>query len=580
MATLLRLTTSTVARNATTKCLSRKAASAHAAFARNVLASPLQSNTRGSRSLRSSVVAMGVKIASLPAPFLPEKFPAVTVEAPYDGSWKGDLLCLGVYDDAIDGTTIKDEALSKLDQTFGGALSEIIADFEFKGAAGSSQCVRVGTAGAKYVALVGLGSASKAAEKCKWGPSVFMQLGAAIAGLAKSNKAVTAAVHIVGGSASATDVARGVTLGVLNGAYESTRFKAKPTLSKLESLAVCVGKSAEADAAVANSTAFAKGCTMAKFLVEAPPNVCTPTYLSHCAQELAKEYPDVMTCKILEREDCEKMEMGSYLGVAACSDEPPKFIHLSYNPPGGSAKKTLVLIGKGLTFDSGGYNLKPAGSMIELMKFDMGGSAAVLGAARTLADLKPANVAVHFIVASCENMIDGAGMRPGDILRAANGKTIEVNNTDAEGRLTLADALIYAERECKPDAVVDIATLTGAQFVALGNGMAAFYTKDDGMADDIRESATHTGEKIWQMPLEDSYMEQLKSVVADMKNTGGRWGGSITAALFLQEFISTDKIQWAHIDMAGPAWDEKVGGATGYGAKTLAQWVMTTSEKA
>ena len=265
--------------------------------------------------------------------------------------------------------------------------------------------------------------------------------------------------------------------------------------------------------------------------------------------------------------------MGCYLGVAECSALEPQFIHLTYRPAG-EVKKRVALVGKGLTFDSGGYNLKVAGSMIEMMKFDMGGSAATLGAARIVGDLAPAGVECHFIVAACENMIDGKGLRPGDILTASNGMTVEVNNTDAEGRLTLCDALVYAQDQVGAEAIVDSATLTGACMVALGNGMAGLFSPSDAMAAGLREAAVQAGEKLWRLPLEDEYMEQLKSSVADMKNTGTRYGGSITAALYLKEFVDTKNVEWAHIDMAGPVWDDKQGGATGFGAATLAQWVQ------
>jgi len=230
-----------------------------------------------------------------------------------------------------------------------------------------------------------------------------------------------------------------------------------------------------------------------------------------------------------------------------------------------------------VTFDSGGYNLKdPVGSQIEMMKYDMGGSAAVLGAARAIAELKPDGVEVHVIVAACENMISGEAIHPGDILTASNGKTIEVNNTDAEGRLTLADALVYASG-LQPDAVVDLATLTGACVIALGNEIAGLWSPSDGLADALLEAGRLGGEQFWRMPLQASYKEGLKSPVADLKNTGPRAGGSITAALFLQDFIEAGPA-WAHLDIAGTVWSDKgrgldPAGATGFGVRTLVEWV-------
>jgi leucyl aminopeptidase len=259
--------------------------------------------------------------------------------------------------------------------------------------------------------------------------------------------------------------------------------------------------------------------------------------------------------------------MGAYLGVAQGSDLPPKFIHLTYTPSG-EVKRRVALVGKGLTFDSGGYNLKGPGSMIEMMKFDMGGSAAVLGAARAIGQLRPADVEVHVLVASCENMISGGAIHPGDVLRASNGKTIEINNTDAEGRLTLADALVYA---CKlePDAVVDLATLTGACVIALGDEIAGLWSNNDELAAALNAASKEAGEAFWRMPLRGSYKEGLKSPIADLKNTGPRPGGSITAALFLQDFISEGR-PWAHLDIAGTVWSDK--GPEPQGAVSLMRW--------
>jgi leucyl aminopeptidase len=272
--------------------------------------------------------------------------------------------------------------------------------------------------------------------------------------------------------------------------------------------------------------------------------------------------------------------MGAYLGVAQGSDLPPKFIHLTYRPPG-EVRRRVALVGKGLTFDSGGYNLKTAGSQIEMMKYDMGGSAAVLGAARTIGERRPEGVEVHVIVASCENMISGGAIHPGDILTTSNGKTIEINNTDAEGRLTLADALVYACR-LEPDAVVDLATLTGACVIALGDEIAGLWSSSDGLADALQAASKAGGEDLWRMPLRNSYKEGIKSPIADLKNTGPRAGGSITAALFLRDFV-TPKLPWAHLDIAGTVWSEKgrgldPAGATGFGVRTLVEWICAGAQ--
>jgi leucyl aminopeptidase len=240
----------------------------------------------------------------------------------------------------------------------------------------------------------------------------------------------------------------------------------------------------------------------------------------------------------------------------------------------------VALVGKGLTFDSGGYNLKVAGSQIEMMKYDMGGSAAVLGAMRAIAQIRPEGVEVHAIVASCENMISGGAMHPGAILTASNGKTIEINNTDAEGRLTLADALVYASK-LEPDAIVDLATLTGACVIALGEEIAGLWSCSDGLAEALLAAGRAGGESYWRMPLRSSYKEGIKSAFADLKNTGPRPGGSITAALFLQDFVPKE-LPWAHLDIAGTVWSDNgrgldPAGATGFGVRTLVNWISAGS---
>ena len=316
-----------------------------------------------------------------------------------------------------------------------------------------------------------------------------------------------------------------------------------------------------------------EGVELARRLVAAPPNSLTPLEMSIQASKIAKDHG--LEIKILEKNECEDLGMGAYLAVAKGSDLEPKFIHLTLKSKS-PVKEKIALVGKGLTFDSGGYNLKVGASQIEMMKYDMGGSAAVLGAAKALGAIKPDGLEIHFIVAACENMINGSAVHPGDVIKASNGKTIEINNTDAEGRLTLADALTYASN-LKPDSIIDLATLTGAIVVALGNDVAGFWTNNNMMAKDLKIASSQAGEELWQMHLQKSYKDGLKSHIADMKNTGPRAGGSITAALFLEEFFDKN-IKWAHIDIAGTCWTDKnkgihPSGATGYGVKTLVQWV-------
>jgi leucyl aminopeptidase len=355
--------------------------------------------------------------------------------------------------------------------------------------------------------------------------------------------------------------------------HQDTRFKSDPENqeTKLEQIDL-LGLDGQ-EGAITTARQVCSGVVLARELVAAPANVVTPAFLAETAAAIAHEYGLELT--ILEKEDCEKLGMGAYLGVSLGSELPPKFIHLIYKPTG-TPRKRVAIVGKGVTFDSGGLNIKPTGSGIEMMKTDMGGAAATLGAAKVVGLLKP-DVEVHFISAVVENMISGKAMHPGDILTASNGKTIEVNNTDAEGRLTLADALVYAD-ELGVDAIVDLATLTGACVIALGEQIAGMWTEDEAIAAQIAQASERSGEKFWRMPMEEKYFEGLKSVVADMKNTGPRPGGAITAALFLKQYVKDTP--WAHLDVAGPVWTDKEysynnAGATGFPVRTLVNWVMS-----
>jgi leucyl aminopeptidase len=297
--------------------------------------------------------------------------------------------------------------------------------------------------------------------------------------------------------------------------------------------------------------------------------VLTPTELANRASAMAKQFG--LECEIWERPKMQEMGMGGLLGVAQGSVEPPKFIILRYR---GADKesKGMALVGKGITFDTGGISLKP-GQNMDTMKGDMGGAAAVIGAMQAIAALKPA-INVTVLVSTTENMPSGSAYRPGDILRIMNGKTIEIVNTDAEGRLVLADALSYATREGLSP-IIDVATLTGAVVVALGNHMTGLYCTDERLCAQIIAAGKAEGEKYWPMPLDDAYGEQIKSDVADIKQTGGREAGSVTAAKILQNFVSEDA-QWAHMDIAGTSYITSKTpyaerGGTGTAVRTLAE---------
>jgi len=339
-----------------------------------------------------------------------------------------------------------------------------------------------------------------------------------------------------------------------------------------------VSEDPQSDKYAREATALASGTIFARELVSAPANFVTPPALAAAAEDLASRTG--LSATILDEAACEEMGMGAFLAVGRCSDLPSHLIHLKYTPPGEITRR-VGIVGKGLTFDSGGYNLKAGeAAMIELMKFDMGGAAATLGAAAAIAQLRPEGVEAHFVIATCENMVSGniGALRPGDIIRAMDGTTIEVNNTDAEGRLTLADALLYCQRQGATE-VVDIATLTGACMIALGGDIAGMWSNSDEFSLLLQTAAKQAGEKVWRMPLEEAYFEGLKSDFADMKNTGPRFGGAITAALFLSRFIHKD-VKWAHLDIAGTVWADKPkglvtsAGGTGTMVRTLTHFVV------
>ncbi len=315
------------------------------------------------------------------------------------------------------------------------------------------------------------------------------------------------------------------------------------------------------------SFALAKGIELTKTLGDLPPNICTPTYLGKKAQEIGKEYG--MKIEVLDQKQIEKLKMGSFLGVAKGSRQPPKFIVLQHNK-GKKMQKPIILIGKGITFDAGGISIKPAGDMDE-MKYDMCGAASVLGTFKTIGLLNlPMNIVG--IIPTCENLPDGLAVKPGDILTSMSGQTIEVLNTDAEGRLILCDALTYAER-FNPEVVIDIATLTGACVIALGHHASGLYSNDDKLAKDLESAGQISMDRVWRMPLWEDYQSQLNSNFADMANIGGRAGGSITAACFLSRF--TKKYKWAHLDIAGTAYKSgKAKGATGRPVGLLTQYIL------
>ena len=324
---------------------------------------------------------------------------------------------------------------------------------------------------------------------------------------------------------------------------------------------------ADAKQAMVQGVAIANGMELTKTLGNLPPNICTPTYLAQTAKQLAKDYK--FGVEVLDRKQLEALQMGSFLSVTQGSDQPPKFIVLKHM--GGKAKDApVVLVGKGITFDTGGISLKPGAGMDE-MKYDMCGAASVLGTFRAIGEMQ-LKLNVIGVIPTCENMPSGRATRPGDIVTSMSGQTIEILNTDAEGRLILCDALTYAER-FKPAAVIDIATLTGACVVALGGVNSGLFSKDDALAEALLKAGKQSGDTAWRMPLDDAYQEQLKSNFADMANIGGMPAGSVTAACFLSRFAKA--YRWAHLDIAGTAWKGGAAkGSTGRPVPLLVQYLL------
>ena len=343
-----------------------------------------------------------------------------------------------------------------------------------------------------------------------------------------------------------------------------------PSAPKLASVSLVCSKAEAAPLAAALQVgdAVAAGTLLARECANRPANYCTPTYLAEQAKKLGKDHG--LKVEVLERKDCEKLGMGSFLAVAQGSDEPLKFIVARWMGAG-KGDAPVVLVGKGITFDTGGISLKPGAEMDE-MKYDMGGAASVLGTLKAVAQLK-AKINLIGIIPACENMPSGRAVKPGDVVTSMSGQTIEILNTDAEGRLILCDALTHAER-FKPAVVVNIATLTGACVVALGHHRSGLFSPDDALAAELLSAGEQASDPAWRMPLDEEYDEGLKSRFADMANIGSRAGGAITAAMFLKRF--TSKLRWAHLDVAGTAWKSGAAkGATGRPVPLLTHFVLS-----
>ena len=485
-------------------------------------------------------------------------------------SHEADLLALCVREGAVASGKLADARLADLDRAVGGLLLRCAQDEEFKGAEGQQLSLHShGKAGPLRILVLGLGR-EKDADR------TLDQLRAAAARAVKAAKAAGAKTLAIAwpwaaGAAFEREV-QAAAEGASLGAYAFDRYKKEKKALKLSRVELLgPSKPARSLAQAAKlGVSIAEAVNAARDLVNEPAGRITPRALAAEAQEMARLHG--LRCEVLSRPQIKKLGMNLFLGVAQGSTEEPKLVKMSWEPRRATGKP-VALVGKAITFDSGGLSLKPAQGM-EDMKTDMAGAAAVIAAMRLVAELRPPfEVRAYF--GACENLPSGTAYKPGDVIVGKNGTSVEVLNTDAEGRLVLADVLAWAVEE-KPAAIVDLATLTAAILVALGPWISGLFSNDDALAAELQAAARTAGEPVWRMPLPPEMEELIKSPVADLKNIGGRYGGSINAALFLQHFVG--KLPWAHLDIAGPASVDKERGynprgGTGAGVRLLAEWI-------
>ena len=469
-------------------------------------------------------------------------------------------------------------ATGAVDQALGGTISQLIGAGEIKGKLNEVTLIHtMGKMEPERVAVVGLGKQEKFTYD-----SIRGVMAAACRSLRKVGaKRVATIVH--GGGAGGMDVERAVqalTEGSILGLYEFRKHITKEAEhGEIEELLIVErdeSRLPSLESSVNRGRVLAEATNFARDMINQPANYMTPADMAEVARGIAADWG--LEFNVLEREEMERLGMGAFLGVAQGSKQPPKFIVMGYRG-GDPAASPLGLIGKGLTFDSGGISIKPSEGMDE-MKGDMAGGGAVIAAMRAIAELKP-RVNVTGLVPAAENLPGGAALKPGDILEAMNGKTIEVVNTDAEGRLMVADALGYA-RKLGLSPLVDVATLTGACRIALGDICSGAFGNDQELVAKVIKAGEEAGERIWQLPMYEEYKEQNKSEVADVKNTGGRYAGAITAAQFLAEF--SEDTPWVHLDIAGPSFIKKeqaylIKGATGVGVRTLVNLALALAEE-
>ena len=468
-----------------------------------------------------------------------------------------------------------------VDAALGGALARVVASGDVSGKLGDTLLVHPQSGTAKRLLLVGCGDAD-ALDARSYRKAVSAAIKAVLKTTAKDAVFTLAELPL-----KDRDIAWATTLLVQECdaaayQYDQTKSKKKPEYA-LKSIAVSAASAETRKAqteAVKLGASIGLGVATTRELGNLPGNICTPTYLADVAVKLAGHYKSIST-KVLSEAQMKKLGMGSLLSVSAGSAQEAKLIVMEYKGAAKADSKPVVLVGKGITFDTGGISLKPGLAMDE-MKYDMCGAASVIGTLTAIAELG-LKLNVVGVIAAAENMPGSKATKPGDIVTSMSGQTIEILNTDAEGRLILADALWYAQDKFKPKVVVDLATLTGAIVVALGNHFAGLYATTQSLADQLLTASKATGERLWQMPLDAVYDKEMESDVADIKNiSGGRGGGSANAAAFLRKFIKPET-EWAHLDIAGTAWANKDQGVTpkgavGFGVRLLDQWIADNHE--
>jgi len=493
-----------------------------------------------------------------------------------------DLLALFVREGTLSGAEA-DPRVRAVDRALSGLLTRAAGDEDFRGREGQQLMLQAsGKMSARRVLVIGLGKA-RSPERDREG------LRTAAARAVRATRGVGAKALAIswpnsGEAAVLADEVRAIAEGASLGAYRFDKYLTEKRALKLNAIKLLLAGDAAGkmfkspsqrmplDHAVAEGLALADATNLARDLVNEPAGVLTPRALAEAAEAVAKKRG--LAFELHGRGGIEKLEMNLFIAVSQGSAEKPQLVRMSYTPKGEHAKKKpLALIGKAITFDSGGLSIKTAGGM-EDMKVDMAGAAAVIAAMDLVAQLQPP-FPVHGFFGACENMPSGTAYRPGDVIRGKSGTTVEILNTDAEGRLVLADVLAWANT-FGPAAMVDLATLTGAIMVALGPTTTGLFSNDDALAGELLAAAASAGESAWRMPLPPEMEELIKSPIADIKNTGGRFGGAISAALFLQRFVG--KTPWVHLDIAGPASIDKergvnARGGTGAGVRMLAEWI-------